>query len=166
MAQSDEDARIVLECIRTIAVAAGISGMVGGQELDIKGERQTAQQLERINLLKTGALIAASCWMGAIIAGCDVEQMKKIGSYAKNIGLAFQVKDDILDMTSTREELGKTIGSDGKKGITTYASLLGLEEAEKLLESYIEEAKFAIHEFGEKSFFLQDMANYLRERKS
>ncbi|MCL2740251.1 MAG: polyprenyl synthetase family protein [Oscillospiraceae bacterium] len=166
MAQSDENPQIILECIRTVAVAAGISGMVGGQELDIASKRETAEELERINLLKTGALIAASCWMGAIIAGCDVSQMQNVGIFAKNLGLAFQVKDDILDMTGTREELGKTVGTDDRKGIQTYASLLGLEGAERLLEEYIEEAKFAIHEFGEKSYFLQDLANYIRERKS
>jgi len=166
MAQTDEEPLIILECIRTVSVAAGISGMVGGQELDLLSPRETPEQLERINLLKTGALIAAACWMGAIVAGCDIERFQKIGGYAKNIGLAFQVKDDILDMTGTREEFGKIIGSDEKSGIQTYASLLGVEEANKLLEQYIEDAKFNIHDFGEKSFFLQDMANFLRERKS
>jgi len=166
MAQADEEPIISLECIRTISVAAGISGMCGGQELDITSGRGTPEELERINLLKTGALIAAACWLGAIIAGADVEDFKKIGTYAKNIGLAFQVKDDILDVAGTREEVGKTVGSDERKGIKTYASLLGVDEANKLLENYIEEAKFAIHDFGEKSFFLQDMANYLKERKA
>ena len=153
MAQSDENPLIILECIRTVAVAAGISGMCGGQELDLSGLRDTAEQLERINLLKTGALIAASCWVGAIVAGCDVEQMKKIGSYAKNIGLAFQVKDDILDIAGTREGIGKTTGTDSRKGIQTYASLLGLEDAEKLLEQYIEEYGFKFYRKFDRFYF-------------
>jgi len=166
MAQTDEEPIIVLECIRTVSVAAGISGMVGGQELDLLSPRETPQQLERIDLLKTGALIAASCWLGAIVAGCDIEGFQKVGGYAKNIGLAFQVKDDILDATGTREETGKSVGTDEKKGIKTYASLFGVKEANKLLESYIEEAKANINEFGEKAAFLRDLASFLQERKS
>lgn len=166
MAQADEEPKIVLECIRTVSVSAGISGMIGGQELDMWGTRETAEDLRKINLLKTGALIAASCWLGAIIAGADISEYKKIGGYARNIGLAFQVKDDILDVSGKRAETGKSPDSDTRRGITTFATLLGLEGAEKLLEEYIEEAKMEIHEFGEKSYFLQDMANYILERKS
>ncbi|MDR1101923.1 MAG: polyprenyl synthetase family protein, partial [Clostridiales bacterium] len=121
MAQAEEEPKIILECIRTISVATGISGMVGGQELDLFGARETAEHLQKINLLKTGALIAAACWIGAIVAGADLVEYKKIGGYAKNIGLAFQVKDDILDVTGTREEVGKTVGSDATRNKQTFA---------------------------------------------
>lgn len=166
MAQSDEEPKIILECIRTLAVASGITGLVGGQELDLFGERETTDQLQKINLLKTGALIAASCWIGAIIAGGDIEDFRRVGAYAKNIGIAFQVKDDLLDATGTRENTGKTPGTDEKNGIKTFYTLLGEEAADQLLEKYVEDAKMEIHTYGEKSYFLQDLANFIRERNN
>ncbi|MBO1911967.1 polyprenyl synthetase family protein, partial [Microvirga sp. 3-52] len=127
---------IAIKLIRLLSIASGAEGMVGGQVLDLEGEKMdlTLEQLKRIHLNKTGALLSFCIEAGALLAGVDDEKMINLQEFAKNIGLTFQIQDDILDVTSTTEELGKNVGSDVSSGKVTYPSLLGLEKAKEQLD--------------------------------
>ena len=164
MSQSALPPMLTMECIRTVAIAAGSEGMAGGQVCDMQGTK-TLEEYSKMCNKKTGALIMASAVVGALAGRADIEQYQAIGSYAKNIGLAFQLKDDILDKTGDSAVLGKATGSDEKAHKYTFVDFLGIEKAEQLLEELVESAKFDVHVFGEKSYFLQDLANYIAQRE-
>lgn len=166
MARSEINPALVTECIRTVALSVGGEGMAGGQMMDMEGCCGDASKHQKMNLLKTGALIMASAWMGAIVGGADISRYSAIGSYARSIGTAFQIKDDILDVEGSAALLGKATGADEKQDKHTYVSMLGLEGAKKLLLQLTDDAKDEIAVFGEKSFFLQDLAEYLYSRES
>ena len=129
-----------------VAQGAGSMGMVSGQVRDMQatGQEVSADTLRRIHAEKTGALILAACLAGAYMAGAKAQEIESITSYAKALGLAFQIADDILDVTSTAEELGKTPGKDEKEHKTTYVSLYGLERAQQLAEQAAEQAQQAL----------------------
>ena len=114
---------------------------------------------------KTGALIKAACLMGGILGGADDETLEKLGSYAEKIGLAFQIKDDILDVESTEEELGKNIGSDKEQGKSTFVSLFGIEKAKEELVRLSDEAA-NLFSGNESAEFLGELAKYLAIRKN
>ncbi len=121
----------IAKALQVLAVKAGIYGMIGGQVIDME-DYQGVASLERLDLMyqmKTGALIEASMMIGAILAGASLEEVNKIETIARDIGLAFQIKDDILDVTSTQEVLGKPIHSDEKNEKATYVTLMNLEKA-------------------------------------
>ena len=126
----------VLEAVDCLSRAAGARGMVGGQILDMEGEGRTLtlEELERLQSLKTGALISAAAEMGCIAAGASREQRQAVATYAQCLGRAFQIQDDILDVTSTDEELGKSVGSDQANGKSTFVTALGLEECRRLTD--------------------------------
>ena len=157
----------VVEAVRTLAEAAGAAGMVGGQVLDMAGEGHALvlSEVEELQRLKTGALIAAAAELGCIAAGGSGEQRKAVRTYAEKLGLAFQIRDDMLDVTSTTEELGKPIGSDAESGKTTFVTLKGLDECERLVEKLTEEAEAALTEFDHPEF-LTELARSLAARKS
>lgn len=141
--------------------------MVMGQMLDLNGENQqlTQDELEAIHRDKTGALIEASVLMGAICGNATSEQMTALQVFAQNIGLAFQVQDDILDVTASTETLGKPSGSDEKLDKSTYVKLLGVEQATTYAETLLNRAKSAVsNEFGEDNL-LMDLANWLWQRQ-
>lgn len=120
-------------CIGILAGKAGINGMAGGQAVDVEltGKQVSREQLMFIYRLKTGALLEASMMIGAVLGGADEEQLGLMEQIAADLGLAFQIRDDILDVTGTEEELGKPIGSDARNIKTTYVTLYGLEEAQQ-----------------------------------
>ena len=154
---------------RRWALGAGSRGMVYGQELDLKYEAlaATEEQLRLIHRNKTGALINAAVQMGAAAAGADADQCRALEAYAYGIGLVFQIVDDVLDVTSTPEQLGKPIGSDSENGKTTFATLYGVEGAMALAQSVNEKTCSALREtFGEKSAFLEQLAQQLLTRKN
>lgn len=157
----------VVEAVRTLAEAAGAAGMVGGQVLDMAGEGHALvlSEVEELQRLKTGALIAAAAELGCIAAGGSGEQRKAVRTYAEKLGLAFQIRDDMLDVTSTTEELGKPIGSDAESGKTTFVTLKGLDECERLVEKLTGEAEAALAEFDHPEF-LTELARSLAARKS
>lgn len=157
----------VVEAVRTLAEAAGAAGMVGGQVLDMAGEGHALalSEVEELQRLKTGALIAAAAELGCIAAGGTGEQRKAVGTYAQKLGLAFQIRDDMLDVTSTTEELGKPIGSDAESGKTTFVTLKGLDECERLVEKLTGEAEAALAGFDHPEF-LTELARSLAARKS
>ena len=152
----------VVKAVKLLADCAGYRGMIGGQTMDLQHEGQsiTVEQLRKTDALKTGKLIYAACMLGCIAASADEKLIEAARVYAESIGLAFQIVDDILDITSTAEELGKPIGSDEGKGKSTYPALLGFENSKELIAQLTDEAVAAVSVFGEKGEFL---ANYARQ---
>lgn len=152
--------------IQRLAEASGASGMVGGQVYDLAGEQQqlTLEQLEQIHRLKTGALLTFSIEAGAILAQVSEKELQQFKTFAEHIGLAFQIKDDILDVTATTEQLGKPANSDTDAEKSTYPQLLGLEGAKNQLESHYKQAIQAIS-FLPSDALLAQFAKYIIERE-
>jgi geranylgeranyl pyrophosphate synthase len=156
-----------LEMITCLATAAGARGMVGGQALDFEavGEAQTLEQLEKMHSLKTGALIRAAVRLGGLShEQCSAEALASLDEYAAKLGLAFQVRDDILDEISDTATLGKPQGSDSEANKPTYLSLLGLDAARAKAEDLAREATEALENFDEKAEPLRRLADYIVER--
>ena len=147
--------------------AAGPYGMVGGQVLDLEGEgrRLDLAALRKIHMGKTGALFCAAIRSGAILAGAKEEELAALTLYAERFGLAFQITDDILDVTGDEAAIGKPVGSDVRNEKATYVTLTSLEEAKKLAEDAVEEAVAALDIFGERAAFLRDLALFLLGRE-
>ncbi len=161
-----------LAALEVLGRKAGIYGMVGGQCADICAENnhdyddETAKAvLHYIDENKTGALIESSLMIGAILGGASAEQVKKVEKMGSNVGIAFQIQDDILDIEGDAKELGKPIGSDIKNEKTTYVSLYGMEEARKKVKELSDEATEILREFGQKDTFLEGLFEYLIYRK-
>ena len=156
-----------LQVIRTISIAAGYGGMIQGQILDISSEGRilSIDELEAMHHLKTGALIAASLSCGAIIGGADEEQLESLERYGKNVGLAFQVADDILNVEGDPELMGKAVGTDRLREKSTYPSILGLTESKQLAKNLVRKALQAIENFDKRSDALRAIANYVIERR-
>jgi geranylgeranyl diphosphate synthase type II len=156
-----------IRIIQTIARAAGPLGMVGGQSLDMihAGEQVGFDVLRSIHRSKTGALITASVVSGAILAGADEEQEAALKDYGDNIGLAFQIVDDLLDVEATTEQLGKPAGSDIKSEKVTYPSLLGRETSRTMAREAVQEAIAALAAFDRQADPLRALANYIVDRK-
>lgn len=159
---------------KTAAVAAGclaksigVLGMIGGQvaDLESEGKNLTQPALDKMHSLKTGALIAAAAKIGCITANANEYQILAAQNYAKLLGLAFQIIDDILDVTATSDELGKNVGSDLAAQKSTYVSCLGLEKSRRMALRLTENAVKCLDVFGDKKFFLQDFAQSLFKRK-
>ena len=158
-----------VQAAKALGLGAGSRGMVYGQELDLKYEAlaATEEQLRLIHRNKTGALINAAVQMGAAAAGADADQCRALEAYAYGIGLVFQIVDDVLDVTSTAEQLGKPIGSDSENGKTTFVTLYGAEGAMELAKKLNNETCASLHaEFGEKAAFLEQLAKELLVRRS
>ena len=153
-AKSTAPADKLLSCIRILAEKSGIYGMIGGQTVDVQlaGKQPTRAQLEFIYKNKTSALIEASFMMGATLAGADNETIAKLEQAATCIGMAFQIQDDILDVTSTEEELGKPIGSDADNNKITWLTFYGLEQSQKDVAEYTDKALGIISEIGDYPF--------------
>ena len=147
--------------------AAGPYGMVGGQVLDLEGEgrRLDLAALRKIHMGKTGALFCAAIRSGAILAGAKEEELAALTLYAERFGLAFQITDDILDVTGDEAAIGKPVGSDVRNEKATYVTLTSLEEAKKLAGDAVDEAVAALDIFGERAAFLRDLALFLLGRK-
>ena len=152
-----------------LAQKAGVYGMVGGQVVDVEADKRgettiAREKLDFIYQLKTGALIEASMKIGAILAGSTAEEQSIVEQVAGKIGLAFQIQDDILDVTSTFEELGKPIGSDEKNQKSTYVSYEGLEKSARDVELLSEEASALLATLGKNDAFLQELIHFLVHR--
>ena len=150
-----------------LAKSAGIYGMVGGQTVDVEndGVPLKQEQLDFIYRLKTGALIQAAMHMGAVLAGATKNEQDAICQIASNIGLAFQIQDDILDVIGTLEEIGKPVGSDEKNEKTTYVTLEGLKKAQTDVERLTEESVELMQGLVVKNEFLTELLQYLVHRK-
>ncbi|MBQ1950741.1 MAG: polyprenyl synthetase family protein [Clostridia bacterium] len=158
----------VLHAASALADAAGIDGMVGGQVIDLESEGKNIDLsvLEALQEGKTAALLTAACVMGARLAGATAAQEEAARVFGRQIGLSFQIVDDILDVTATVEQLGKPVGSDADNEKVTYVSLLGLEPARELARARTEEAIEALAPFGEEAESLRGLARALLKRES
>ena len=156
-----------LQVIHAVAAAAGYQGMIGGQMADIgsEGKRIALSRLEQLHLMKTGALINAAILTGAILGGGTPEQIRHLDTYAQNIGLAFQITDDILNVEGDPALLGKAVGTDKEKKKSTYPALLGLVESRKLAANRVKEALQALEYFDKKADPLRAVAQYVINRK-
>ncbi len=156
-----------VKCINTLSRFCGAKGMVGGQVIDLENEKKSAsyEEVLECNDLKTGGLIKAACVMGAILGGADDIQLKMAEKYGKCIGLSFQIVDDILDITSTNEELGKPVGSDIENNKSTYVTLFGIEKCRVMVDELTKEAIEALDCFDDDNTELKKFAISLAERK-
>lgn len=163
----DADCRNVGRAIQILAKKAGIYGMIGGQVVDVSsdGTEISGQKLEFIYRLKTSALIEASMMIGAVLAGAEEAQVKKMEEIAGKVGLAFQIQDDILDVTGTAEVLGKPIHSDEKNNKTTYVTWKGLEESQSEVKKISQEAVDTLRSTGAETSFLENLILSLINRE-
>ena len=181
MARDVRPAAVAASCCADLAFAAGACGMVGGQVADLEAESQStsrvplneadpqtraayAVELEAIHRRKTGRLIRSALTLGGRIAQADVATLGVLDHYGTCIGLAFQIADDVLDVTGTQEKLGKGVGKDADLGKLTYPSLIGLEQSRQKAQELIDEACIAIAPWGERGKQLQAMARFVLAR--
>lgn len=158
---------VKVRLVQTLAKAVGVNGMIGGQVIDTEyeGKNIPEEMLLRMYSMKTGALLKAACLMGCICAEADEEKMTAAIKYAENLGLAFQIIDDILDITGNEQQLGKPIGSDAANGKITYASLNGLEKSNSYAAKLTENALDSLSAF-ENTEFLNELTLYLLKRSN
>lgn len=157
----------VARCMGLLAEKTGIFGMIGGQTVDVElaGKPIPEEELDFIYRLKTGALLEASMMIGAVLGGADEEQIKRVEKMALLVGMAFQIQDDILDLTSSDEVLGKPVLSDEKNHKTTYVSLNGMTKAKQDVEIMSEEAVTCLHELPGTNEFLEELIRMLVNRE-
>ncbi len=157
--------KAVVQAIQILSECAGSLGMVGGQVLDIKSEERvlTEQEVLDIQRRKTGCLISAACAMGAVAGGCSQEQYDAACQFAAGIGLAFQIRDDMLDVIGTQEEMGKGVGTDVTKN--TFVRLYGLPKCEELVRKYTDHALEGLKAFGDTDFIIW-LAQSLTDRRN
>lgn len=160
------DAETKVKVITEMSKAAGAEGMVGGQVIDMQSENKQIDMttLKQMHAAKTGALFCAAIRCGAIIAGATQEQLAKLTEYARQFGLAFQITDDILDVTGDEQTIGKPVGSDEKNHKSTYVTLGSLESAQQLAQEAVENAKASLIDFGNNAEFLRALVDYLITR--
>lgn len=159
---------VAVKAIKALSELAGVNGMIGGQEIDLTYENKeaTVEVLEVLDSLKTGALIRCAAYLG-VISACDNEEFLEAADvYSKNIGHAFQIVDDILDVTGDENQLGKPIGSDAQCGKSTYVSLLGLEKSREYVDKLTDDAVNALSVFGDEADFLRELAYSLVKRNN
>jgi geranylgeranyl diphosphate synthase type II len=154
--------------IQELATGAGNVGMVGGQVADIEAEGKDIDltTLEGVHRWKTGKLIRASVRIGGIAGGATSEQLDRLTAYAEDVGLAFQIADDVLNVTGTREQLGKDANTDASRGKKTYPTFFGVDGARKRAEECVASAIAYLKDFGPKAEPLRELARYITARKN
>ncbi|MFR0881626.1 MAG: polyprenyl synthetase family protein [Oscillospiraceae bacterium] len=155
-----------IRIIAELANSSGAEGMIGGQIIDIENEKRNVvdeENLHTMYLLKTGKLIKTSCVMGCIAAGADDEKIKYAEKYAECLGMAFQVIDDILDVTGNEQLLGKPVGSDAEENKTTFVTIFGIEKAREEAEKYTKQAMDILDKFDNNEF-LKELTEYMLNR--
>lgn len=157
---------MTLAALSVIADNAGVEGMIGGQVIDLESEGKTIDviTLMTLHLQKTAALIMASAKVGALIGGGGREDIIAMEEFARYLGIAFQIKDDILDVVGDTENLGKTIGKDEKNQKSTFVTIYGIEQSEKMLEDYTNKAIESLSKYGTKADFLINLSKFLLDR--
>lgn len=160
-------AKRLLQVIAKLSKVMGPAGLVGGQIVDLKSEGLQNVEIETLNFIhsnKTGVLLEACVLSGALLAGANDDMLQRLSRYSHRIGLAFQIVDDVLDLTATQEELGKSTGKDLQAQKATYPSLLGIEESRYQAKKLVEEAKAELAPLGEKAIPLMAIADYIIAR--
>ena len=160
LARTDAPAQLRIDWVATLADAGGVAGMCGGQALDVDatGHAQSLDALRRMHALKTGALIRASVRMGALSGGADAGTLQRLDGFAAALGLAFQVRDDILDVEASSEQLGKTAGKDAAQAKSTYPALLGMDGAKAVLAELAATMQTLLADDGEAAAPLRALA--------
>ena len=166
LVRTDVSAEQKVALVELLSETAGANGMVGGQVLDMEGEKRllNLQELEQVHINKTGALLRFSIESGAILAGADAATRQALVAYAQHIGLAFQIQDDILDIEGTTEQLGKTAGKDVASEKSTYPALLTLDGAKEKLNEHYELALASLTQLTVDTTLLQQFAAYIVKR--
>ena len=164
LSASVDEIRMV-KALKILFRSSGTEGMIGGQVIDIKNSELSADGLKNLHLLKTGAIIRSAGVVGAIISEASEKEIDVIDNFCMNLGIAFQIQDDVLDVKGNEKDLGKPVGSDADNNKTTYVTLYGIEKSQEMVIEYTEKAKNSIKEcFGEKSENLIALADYLIDR--
>jgi geranylgeranyl diphosphate synthase type II len=154
------------KALQILAKAAGVDGMIGGQVIDVQSEGILVNEdiLRKMHELKTGALLKAPVMVGAELSGASSEERERLETFAAKIGLAFQIKDDILDVEGDTQTLGKKVGSDGENKKSTFVTLFGLGKSKEILKNTTKEAVDSLAIFGDKALFLKLLAEKLADR--
>jgi farnesyl diphosphate synthase len=166
--ETHDDPRVRIELVSKLAIASGPSGMVGGQMLDLIGENQKFDlgTISRLQRKKTGALISFACESGAILGKAGEPQRRALANYAHDLGLAFQVTDDILDVEGQTAETGKPTGQDAAAGKATFVSTMGLDQARNHAEMLVKQACVHLNIFDGRADVLKDLALYVLRRRT
>jgi geranylgeranyl diphosphate synthase type II len=165
MVQGEEDILQKIKAASTIAKASGAGGMVGGQSLDMTGSSGQKVEIEKLNSMKTGSLIRAAVEAGTLLGGADDRDTGNLREYAGHIGIAFQLTDDILDETADEKTLGKPVNSDKRNKKNTMASVIGIAESRRKADEHIEKALKYLEKVEYDTWFLRNLAEYIRNRK-
>jgi len=165
---TDPDPNVRCELVQGLAVAAGMGGMVGGQMIDLEAERRTLDMdgITRLQRLKTGALIHFACVSGGLLGHATEEARHALQYYAHDLGLAFQIADDLLDVDGDEAEVGKGVNKDAARGKATFVSLLGVEEARAHARLLSEQAAAHLKRFGDRAALLCEVAEFVVSRRS
>ncbi|MAQ88492.1 MAG: farnesyl-diphosphate synthase [Rhodopirellula sp.] len=168
LARSQAPASQVVRCLQELTEAAGPCQLVGGQVDDLQAENSVgnAQQLQAIHERKTGAMFRVSLRLGAIAAGANEEQIQRLDTYGKHLGLAFQIVDDLLDLQGDVAQLGKQTGKDNEHGKLTYPALMGVTESQEMAAGLINQACEQLEPFGESAEPLRQLAYFVLERNN
>jgi geranylgeranyl diphosphate synthase, type II len=163
---TDADPKLVRSLVLELAHASGPAGMIGGQVIDMdeKHPPKNLAELQHLHRMKTGALLTASCRMGAIAGGASAAQLQALDTFGRHLGLAFQIVDDILDQTSTPQQLGKATNKDADKGKVTYPMLLGLEESQRQAKQQLSQALESLNSLEGRAGGLKALAAFVVER--
>ena len=157
---------MTLAAMAIIAESAGVEGMIGGQVIDLESEGKIVDSitLMTMHLQKTAALIMAAAKVGALLGGGGRDDLIAMEEFARYLGIAFQIKDDILDVSGSEEALGKSIGSDSDNNKSTFVSIYGMEQSERMLADYTQKAIEVLSRYGAKAEFLINLSNFLLDR--
>ena len=162
---ADVEADKMVKALKVLFKSSGTEGMIGGQVIDIKNSELPEDGLRNLHLLKTGAIIRSAGVVGGIISGASEKEIDAIDNFCMNLGIAFQIQDDVLDVKGNEKDLGKPVGSDADNNKTTYVTLYGIEKSQEMVIEYTKKAKQSISEcFGEKAGNIIALADYLINR--
>lgn len=166
--ETELDAKAKVALVTALARAAGVGGMTGGQTLDLEAEKVKPDEagIIRLQAMKTGALIRFACEAGAIIGNANPEDRERLAEYGSAIGLAFQLADDLLDVTAEASDMGKATGKDAAAGKATLVSMHGIDWTKQQLSGLVAEAEELLAPFGEKAALLKEAARFIAERQS
>jgi geranylgeranyl diphosphate synthase type II len=164
---TDAEPAVAARLIVELAHATGPQGMIGGQVLDMDGEQKSLslEQLQQLHRMKTGALLRSACRLGALSTHASPSQLLALTEFGRHLGLAFQIVDDVLDVTASPEQMGKATGKDAAKGKNTYPALLGLDKAQHEAKAQLDEALSALAPLGPSANGLRELAQFVVERQ-
>jgi geranylgeranyl diphosphate synthase type II len=164
---TDADPLVAPKLIAELAHATGPQGMIGGQVLDMEGEQKSLsyEDLQHLHRMKTGALLRSACRLGALSTNASETQLSSLTDFGEHLGLAFQIVDDLLDVTASSEQMGKATGKDAAKGKNTYPALLGVEESQKQAHAQLEAALKSLGALGASANGLRSLATFVVERQ-